>query len=273
MRVHVIKTGRLVGNETVMRGEGWSSVFRRRRRYEFPAHCFVIEHPEGHIAIDTGLPKNVRLPASQRLVSAPSPLIEAGEEIGPQMRAAGLDSEDVRRVVLTHLDRDHTGGLEYFPHSEVLVHRREHEFAQKFMGKWRYQPKLWPSWFGPSLYDLDPEPYGPFPESKTLTKSGDVRLVPIPGHSIGQVAVIVQMGDVGLFFAADHALRQDWFVEDYDAGRLPMLGALFFPKIAAETSRRLHRFLEEVPTVFIPSHDSDAPARLATMEQLRLKVN
>jgi N-acyl homoserine lactone hydrolase len=269
MRVHVIKTGRLVGNETVMRGEGWSSVCRRRRGYEFPAHCFIVEHPEGHIAIDTGLTARARPTASQRLISAPSPLIEAGEEIGPQMRAAGLNSEDVRRVVLTHLDWDHAGGLEHFPNSEILVHRREHEFAQKLMGKWRYQPKLWPSWFEPSLYDLDPEPYGPFPESKTLTKSGDVRLVAIPGHSIGQVAVIVQMGDVRLFFAADHALREDWFVEDYEAGRLLMLGALFFPKFAAETSRRIHRFLEEAPTVLIPSHDADAPARLAAMEPTR----
>jgi N-acyl homoserine lactone hydrolase len=238
-----------------------------------PSPHFIIEHSEGHIAIDTGQTTRARLPASQRLVSAPSPLMEAGEEIGPQMRAAGLNSEDVRRVVLTHLDWDHAGGIEYFPNSEVLVHRREHEFPQKFMGKRRYQPKLWPSWFAPSLYDLEPETHGPFPESKTLTESGDVRLVPIPGHSIGQVAVIVQMGDVGVLFAADHALRQDWFVEDYEAGRLPMLGALFFPKLAAETSRRIHRFLEAVPTVFIPSHDADAPARLAAMQPLRLKVN
>lgn len=34
----------------------------------------------------------------------------------------------------------------------------EHEFAQKFMGKWRYQPKLWPSSFEPSLHDLDRQP-------------------------------------------------------------------------------------------------------------------
>ena len=84
--------------------------------------------------------------------------------------------------------------------------------------------------------------------------------------------MIVQTGDVGLFFAADHALRQDWFVEDYEAGRLLMLGALFFPKLTAETSRRIHRFLEEVPAVFIPSHDADAPARLAAMEPLKLKA-
>lgn len=272
MRVHVIKTGRLAGNETVMRGEGWSSLFRRRKPYQFPVLSFLIEHPEGHIAIDTGLTTRVRVPASQRLISAPSPLIEAGEEVGEQMRAAGLNTADVRRVVLTHLDWDHAGGLEYFPNTEVLVHRPEHEFAQKFMGKWRYRPKLWPSWFEPSLYDLDAEPYGPFPASKTLTESGDVLLVPIPGHSIGQVGVIVRSDDIALFFAADHALRQDWFVEDYDAGRLPMLGALFFPKLATETSRRIHRFVEETPTVFIPSHDADAATRLAAMEPVKLKV-
>jgi N-acyl homoserine lactone hydrolase len=271
MRVHVIKTGRLVGNETGLRGEGWSALFRRRKRYEFPVHCFIVEHPEGHIAIDTGLTTRVRVPASQRLI-APSPLIEAGEEVGPQMRAAGLDPEGVQQVVLTHLDWDHAGGLDDFPNAEVLVHRPEHEFAQTFRGRWRYQPKLWPSSFEPSLYDLDPEPYGPFPASKRLTQSGDVRLVPIPGHSIGQVGAIVQTDDAALFFAADHALRQDWFLEDYRAGRLRMLGALFFPKLAAETSRRIHRFIEDVPTVFIPSHDAAAPARLAAMEPLKLSV-
>jgi N-acyl homoserine lactone hydrolase len=269
MRVHVIQTGRLAGNETVMRGHGWSSVFRRRKPYEFPVFSFIVEHPEGHIAIDTGLTTRVRLPVSQRLI-APSPMIADGEEIDDQMRAKGLRTEDVRRVVLTHLDWDHTGGLGYFPKAEILVHRPEHRFAQKFMGRWRYRPKLWPSWLDPRLYDLDAEPYGPFAESKRLTEDGEVRLVPIPGHSIGQVGVIVQTGDVSLFFAADHVLRQDWFIEDYQAGRLGMLGALFFPKLAVETSRKIRQLLDEMPTVFLPSHDADAPARLAALEPVRL---
>lgn len=271
MRVHVIQTGRLVGNLTVVRGEGWSSLLRRREPYEFPVYTYIVEHREGLIAIDTGLSSAVRIPRWQhRLLSIPSPLIEPGEEIGPQMRDRGLRTEDVHRVVLTHLDWDHAGGLEYFPDAEILVRRSEYEFSSKFMGKFRYQPKLWPSWFDPTLYDLDPAPYGPFPESKALTDNGDVRVVPIPGHSIGQVGVIVQANDVAMFFAADHALRQDWFVEDYAAGRLLMLGALFFPKLAAETSRRIHTLVGEVPTVFLPGHDAEAPARLAAMETVKV---
>lgn len=270
MRVHVIQTGSLVGNKTVMRGEGWSSVLRRRDPYEFPAFSYIIEHPEGQIAIDTGMSARVRVPRVQRMISVPSPVIVPGEEIGPQMRAKGLPIEEVRRVIVTHLDWDHAGGLEYFPNAEILVHRPERAFASKFMGKVRYQPKLWPSRFDPTLYDLDPEPYGPFPESKALTESGDVRLVPIPGHSIGQIGVIVQTGGAALFFVADHMLRQDWFVEDYATDRLLGLGTLFFPKLAAETSRRIHRFLEEVPTVLLPSHDAEAPARLAAMESVKV---
>jgi N-acyl homoserine lactone hydrolase len=270
VRVHAIETGRLMGNETIMRGTGWSSVFRRRRPYEFPVLSFVLEHPEGPIAIDTGLTPRVSVPRGQGLIGAPTPVSDAEEELEPRMRAHGVAPEEIRRVVITHLDWDHTGGFGAFPRAEILVHRPEHEFASKLFGKLRYQPKLWPASFDPSLYDLDPQPFGPFPASRAVTESGDVRVVPIPGHSIGQVGVIVETEGPTLFFAADHVLRQDWFLEDYAAGNLFGVGALFFPKQAVETSRRVHAFLEQRPTVLLPSHDAESPARLEAREPVKV---
>jgi hypothetical protein len=82
--------------------------------------------------------------------------------------------------------------------------------------------------------------------------------------------VVVQTDGPALFFAADHILRQDWFLEDYAAGNLLALGALFFPKLAVESSRRLHRFVEETPTVLLPSHDTETPARLEARQPLTL---
>jgi N-acyl homoserine lactone hydrolase len=264
MRVHVVQTGSLTANKTFMRGEGWPSLLRRPVYYEFPAFSYILEHPEGHIAIDAGLTARVKVPRPLwRLV--PHPRIRPEEEIGPRMRAMGLRIEDVRRVVVTHLDWDHVGGIGHFPNAEVLVHRPEHEFAGTLRGKLRYLPRLWPSGFEPTLYDLDSDPVGPFPKSKVITERGDVRVVPIPGHSIGQIGVIVQADGTPMFFAADHVLRQDWFLDDYKAGRLLGLGA-FFPDPARETSRRVHEFLEQQPTVFLPSHDAETPARLASME-------
>ncbi len=262
MRVHVIQTGRLIGNETFLRGQSWSSVLRKPKRYEFPAFCYILEHPDGHIAIDTGMTSKARTPRPVRRF-IPTPVATEQDEVGPQMRAVGLDPDDVRLVIVTHLDWDHVGGVGHFPNAEVLVHRPEFEFARTFQGKMRYQPKLWPSSFDPTLYDLDSEPYGPFTHSKTVTDRADVRLVPIPGHSIAQVAAVVKTGRTTLFFGADHMLRQDWFLEDLRDGRLIQLG-LFYKDKAIDTSTRIARFMEETPTILLPAHDADAVARLRT---------
>lgn len=260
LRIHTIQTGRLIGNETFLRSEGWSSLLRRRRDYEFPAYSFVVEHPDGLIAVDTGMPTGARSPRprlQRRFVPDPSP----GQEIGPAMRAAGLDPADVHTVILTHLDWDHAGGLTHFPRADVLLHRPEHDFATTVPGRLRYESRLWPPGFAPKVYDLDPEPCGPFATSRTVTDDGAVRIVALPGHSIGQVGVIVRLDDACVFFVADHVLREDWFLSDYDAGRLVGLGH-FYRADARETSRRIHDLIKTTPTVLVPSHDEGAPARL-----------
>jgi N-acyl homoserine lactone hydrolase len=261
----------------MVRGTGPSSLFRRRENFEWPVLAYVIERPGGHIVIDTGMnAERWSFPLLMRRIGfALFPISpNEQEEIGPQMEAMELRPEDVRTVILTHLDRDHIGGLRWFPNAEVLVHRPEHESALSWMWKIRYQPEKWSSDFEPTLYDMDPEPYGPFPESKTLDADGDLRIVPIPGHSQGQVGVILRTDGIALFFSADHISRQDWFIEDWTKGRRTngiLWGVLWmrhYRKLAAETTRRMHRFIEEVPTVLLPAHDADAPRRLAVTETI-----
>jgi hypothetical protein len=57
----------------------------------------------------------------------------------------------------------------------------------EFVGKKRYQPERWPEKLVPTLYELAHEPYGPFPESKTLGDFEGIRILHLPGHSIGKV--------------------------------------------------------------------------------------
>ena len=267
MRVHVIRTGTVTQNTTFWRGESWSTIFRKAKAYEIPVQCYVVEHPDGHVAIDTGLSSNVPAPKGLLRRFVPIPHAQPGDEVGPQMRAVGLDPNEVRFVILTHLDWDHAGGVGHFPNAKILVHRPELTFASTSSGKMRYQTKRWPSGFSPIPFDLDPDPYVSFPESKKVTDAGDVVVVPTRGHSAGHVSVVVRTGDAALFFAGDHLTRQDWFREDYAKGRLVQLGQ-FFPNDARETSRRIHRFAEAVPTILLPSHDGDAAERLATRELL-----
>jgi glyoxylase-like metal-dependent hydrolase (beta-lactamase superfamily II) len=261
VRIHVVETGRLVGNRTFMRADGWASgLLRRRTDCAFPVQSFLVEHPEGLLAIDTGLGVPPTVPRWQRRV-VPVP-VGGPRRIDQQMRAIGMDPADVRRVILTHLDWDHVGGVSAFGSAEVLVHRAEHEAATSLAGRMRYQPGRWPQGFSPTLYDLDDGPLGPFPRSRAVTERGDVHLVPLPGHSAGQVGVLVRAAEATLLFAADHVLRWDWFLEDSAAGRQLGLG-IFLPHDARETSRRVRQLVEDAGAVVLPSHDDETPSRLA----------
>ena len=266
--IHVFETGRLTANRTFLRGEGFRSFLRPVEEIDFPVLAYVIEHPEGLIAIDTGLGAHVTRPRTFRgfppIPTKASPALE----IGAQMRERGLDPSEVRRVILTHLDWDHTGGLHHFPAAEVLVHSPEYEFAQTRMGRVRFRPSLWPERFAPDVYELEADPFGPFPVSRPATNAGDLRIIPIPGHAPGQVAVAYDIGDVTLLFAADHMLRADWFVDDLRAERLIMMGA-FGKEDARLTSQRLRQFIRQRPVVLLPAHDSAAPGRLAMREVTR----
>lgn len=264
MTVHAIQTGRMVGNEAFLRGKGWSALFRRRKDFEFPAYVYILERADGLLAIDAG-PSSRGWPVPgpiRRMI--PRPVVAPDDEVGPQMESRGLDPAEVRTVVLTHLDPDHVGGIGHFRDAEHLVHRREHEFATSMKARFRSRPQDWPSWFDPTLYDLEDQPLGPFAKSTAL-ESGDLRVVPLPGHTPGQVGIVAERNGTTLFFAADHMLNQDWFTEDRRAGRVTNVG-LEEPKLYRETNDRVHEFVEDRRVVVLPAHDPKAPDRLDKMQ-------
>ena len=62
--------------------------------------------------------------------------------------APGFRPEDVRHIVLTHLDFDHAGGLDDFALAAVHMLRRERDSAQaqrSWLDRQRYRPARWGS--------------------------------------------------------------------------------------------------------------------------------
>ena len=273
MRVHVIQTGRIqwrAGFTYATRLRGALRAALRGWGEEIPILAYVVEHPEGHLVLDTGASAywgTAAMPIAFRRIARMH--ISPDDEIGPQMRRVGLRPEDVRLVIPTHLDIDHAGGVGQFPNADVIVHRPEYEFSKTVLGKARYQPAMWPETFKPKLYDLEPERFGPFTESLSITPSGDVKLVPIPGHSIAQVAPVVRADGVHLFFGGDHMIRARWFAEDIPLDRTRP-GSLLHPRKGKETNRRIAAFLKEYPTILLPSHDIDAADNISRWRPLQV---
>ena len=268
MKIHAIQTGSVAVTAAWREGVGHGrrrllhAIVDREWTEPLPIYAFAIEHPEGVIVVDTG--EDAR--ASQRSyfarwhpgVRAFREWVEPKQEIGPQLERLGIRPGDVRWVVMTHLHTDHAGGLHHFPANEILVTRAELEFASGLRGRLRgyVANKHWPAGFNPTVLELEPEPFGPFPRSLRLTEAGDVTLVPVPGHTPGQIGVLVDEGDQTIFLAGDSSYTQGLMLR----GKVDGVGA--DEEAERLTHERIRAFAATTPTVYLVAHDPDTAARL-----------
>lgn len=95
---------------------------------ELVCHCLLIETEQGLVLVDTGLGREEvqRGFLSPILDTLSPPRYALHETAWEQIKALGLDPNDVRHIVLTHLDLDHAGGLSDFPQARVHLHRQEY---------------------------------------------------------------------------------------------------------------------------------------------------
>lgn len=186
------------------------------------AHVLLIETPRaGLVLVDTGLGTADYAAIASRLGPAfafgfAHPLVDQRLSAVHQLRALGYDPADVRHILITHLDLDHTGGLSDFPQAQVHVHERELAWAtarSTWLARSRYRPAMWAhgprwstfthsapattrpapatDWFG--LPALDPLPGLP----------AEIRPVPLPGHTPGHTGYAVASDEGWLLHAGD----------------------------------------------------------------------
>jgi N-acyl homoserine lactone hydrolase len=269
MKIHAIQTGTVAVTTAWREGVGHgkrrmlNTLLDREWTDPLPIYAYAIEHPEGVIVVDTGETSRAGEPGyfprwQPYFRFAVREQVEPEQEIGPQLEGLGIRPRDVRRVVMTHLHTDHAGGLNAFRDNEILVTRREAKTAAGFAGRVRgYPSNRFPSWLDPSLVDLPPVAFGPFAESLQLTEAGDVTLVALPGHTPGQMGVIVEDGDHSVFLAGDSSYTQALMLR----GAVDGVGA----DEAAQrlTLERIRTFVAETPTVYLVAHDPETATRLA----------
>jgi len=226
-----------------------------------PIYAWVIEHEEGIIVVDTGETSRVHERGYHpswhpffRLATQFS--VHPEDEIGPQLRSLGIAPRDVRHVVLTHLHTDHAGGLAHFPDSKIWVAEQEFRRASGITGKLQgYLPHRWPKWWQPEFPRFEDQPLGPFQQTMSLTKRGDVLIVPTPGHTAHHVSVVV-LGTPSVFLAGDTSYNQQLLLSGKVDGVSPN------ESISHQTSNKIIALAKERPLVYLPSHDPESEDRL-----------
>jgi glyoxylase-like metal-dependent hydrolase (beta-lactamase superfamily II) len=262
MRIHAIQTGtvKIKTAQVKRRSHGLIDIFLDPNWTDWvPTFAWAIEHPDGVIVVDTGQGTHLLNHARELNPFVRWEVrfqIEREQEIGPRLRALGVGPRDVKKVVLTHLHMDHDGGLAHFPNTEILVTAGELAQARGMLGRIRgYLPHRWPNWFDPTPITLENEAFGPFARSRRLTKDGAVVAVATPGHTANHISVIVQDGETAFFLAGDTSYNQELML----AGEVDGVGAA---EVARKTLQSIQSFVQNRPTVYLPTHDPDSGSRL-----------
>lgn len=246
---------------------GILSVLRDKTYVSLPIFCFLLKHPdEGNILIDTGDTYLNSLPGYVSWWNRPFyetlAQVKVGryEEIGDGLLKVGLDpAKDIDTIILTHLHRDHAGGLYHFPHTKrMLVSKQNWQDAKQLMASVSgYLPNRFPYWFDPDLIECNGPSVGPFDNSYSVTSDGRITLVPTPGHCPGHLSVIVRNDDESTYFLAGDAI----YTEEYFRQGM-ITGLTSQPEVAEDSCRRIREFCTQAPVVLLPSHDPHTIQRL-----------
>ncbi len=192
---------------------------RERDRHRLVCHCLLIEtEHHGLVLVDTGLGlRDVQAPR-ERLSGVFRVLnrvrLYDKETAVRQIEALGFRAADVRHIVLTHLDFDHAGGIEDFPHAAVHVLGTELDAARHhrrgLIARGRYRPQQWDGAVDWRTYDAGGEPWFGFASVRALQGlPPEIVMVPLAGHTWGHCGIAVQMPDRWLLHAGDAYFHAD----------------------------------------------------------------
>ncbi len=149
--------------------------------------CYLIEHENGHLLWDAGLPTAI---AGQGPVEMESgAIMELDRSLAEQLADLELTSADIGQVAFSHMHFDHVGSANLFSGSTWLIQKPEFEAA-----------------FGDDLISVfDPTLYSDLADSKRKLLNGDhdvfgdgsVTIVSAPGHTVGHQVLLLRLTNFG----------------------------------------------------------------------------
>ena len=169
-------------------------------------HVLLVETDNGLVLVDSGFGSRDGEAPGRRFGPARHlirPAFDPDESAVRQLAGLGFAAEDVRDVVLTHFDADHTGGLADFPAAQV------HLTAAEAFGALHPQTRIERGRYpaaqrdhGPILVEHTPrESWRGFPAAEEIAPG--IVLISLPGHTRGHAAVAVDAGDHWVLHAGD----------------------------------------------------------------------
>ena len=232
----------------------------------------VIDHPQkGIILFDTGHHTNFyqatrKFPYRLHSILTPCDLKEENNA-AKQLSKIGINPNDVKAIIISHGHADHIPGIVDFPHAEIIINKDEYDFMCWDHTK-RNSLKLFKYAYLKSLYNdcnneittidfsLRGKKHRLFETAVDLWDDGSMYLVPLPGHTNGQMGLYMEnVNSRSLLFVGDGAYLQDNIRYNIPTWKLFQKTFYTSPKDFVKTLNMLYELQKSNPDLLIiPCH-------------------
>lgn len=212
----------------------------REVTYKAPCVMWYLAGTKGNIVVDLAPPDPQDVKESQGFT-----MLERQQPLSA-LKAVGVDSRDVKCVILTHLHWDHSWGFHLFPNASFLIQRREVQYAVAPLPAHR------------ALYwgrNMATPPFVNFLERMTMiegdsTVEPGIEAISIPGHTPGFQGVSVATEKGNYFIAGDAVgLYECWET-------VPHVPSGIFNSL--EDCYKSMEKIERIADHVLPGHDASA---------------
>jgi len=217
-------------------------------------HCLLIESDEGLVLVDTGL--GVQDLEDPRARIGPSwttlmrPQADPEQSALRQIEDLGFYHDDVRHIIVTHLDFDHAGGIPDFPEAKVHVFEPEYEAAMhpnSIRERFRYKSDQLDKAHEWVRYELEGDRWFGFEAVRTMGDLNlDILLIPLVGHTRGHCGVAVRTPEGWLLNAGDAYFHHD---ELWSRREEPPLGLKLYQSVMHMNKRKRQANMDRLRTL------------------------
>jgi glyoxylase-like metal-dependent hydrolase (beta-lactamase superfamily II) len=216
----------------------------------FSNNCYLIKHAKDWMLWDTG--------NADSIAALPDGLVAAGgrlvmrmpRTLASQLVEIGVRPEDIKRLALSHMHRDHTGNANLFTAATLYMQEAEYDAA-----------------FGPDAakYGFDPTSYAGLRHNPVVKLHGDhdvfgdgsVVIKSTPGHTIGHQSLLVRLPRTGpVLLSGDFVHFEDNWVHK----RVPSMN--YDAAQTAQTMRAVETFLAQTGATLWINHDNAQSDRI-----------
>jgi len=184
----------------------WSPGVNEGKSMAFVDNCYLIKHAKGWMLWDTGIMDAVAgMPDGLKPADPKATHWKRPKTLAAQLAELNVNPSDIKYLAVSHTHADHSGNVNMFPTSMLLVQRAEYDWPAPAGQPPRFRPE-----HPVRKLDGDHDVFG----------DGSVRILSTPGHTPGHQCLLVKLPKTGSVVLSGDLAH---FKDNWDNRRVPSM--------------------------------------------------